>query len=89
MKKRTKVLVYSKSTGCSIDSVIGRRQGRSSQPKKIPYVAYIRRVGMGKEGKEEYTLTYTKGGNGGDYYLRSDFKLFYDEDMFSDKDFLL
>ena len=87
MKKGTKVLVYSKSTGCSLEKVMRRRQG--GEPKKIPYVAYIRRVGMGKEGEEEYTLTYTKGGRGGDYYLRSDFKLFYDEDMFSDTDFLL
>jgi len=86
MKKGTKVLVYSKSTGCSLEKVMRRRH--VEEPRQIPFVAYIKRVEW-DEGIEQYTLTYTSGGSGGDYYLRSDFKLFYDEDMFSDKDFLL
>jgi len=86
MEKRTKVLVHSKSTGCPIENVIKRSY--KEKPLNLPFIAYVRRVSMGKDGKEEYTLTYTRNSGGGDYYLRNDFELFY-EDMFSDVDFLL
>jgi hypothetical protein len=82
----TRVVVDSKSVGCSLNSVF-KRSG-PHYPKGVPFYGWIRSGELNMNGQKTYTIMYNEFGDGGDYYLRRDFE--FDEcEMFSDKDFEL
>lgn len=84
----TKVLIYTKTRGCSIEKVLRRLNKYSDTITSVPITAWVVRD-RPYDRAGEYTLTYKAGSNrDGDFYRREDFKL-YNEEMFEDRDFLL
>ena len=85
--KPVRVLVHSKSTGCSLDEIF-RRRGEK-YPKSAPFYGWIRKEKTNRDDISVFTIKYTEWGHGGDYYLRDDFEFDECRDMFSDNDILI
>lgn len=81
----TKVLVYSKSVGCSLEKVFNRTRSLR-YPREVPFYGWIKRD---TNNEQEYTITYRPNMAGGDFYLRRDFKVPGEDDLFTMEDFAL
>jgi hypothetical protein len=86
LKPGTKVLVCSKSHGCSLDKVLSRRAKR--YPEGVPFYAWIKREDYYDKQNNVYTICYSKESPGGDYYIRSDFEV-VDESFLKEEEFLV
>lgn len=85
IRKGTRVVVYSKSTGCSLEELLDRGIGYPNSTPFTGWIADTHRSG----GHTVYTIVYEQFRASGDYYLQGDFENDEYKEMFSDEEFLL